>query len=730
MLKELPSEYNPKEYEEKMYKLWEDSGFFNPDNLPKVSKQKNFSIIMPPPNANGALHMGHALFVTLQDIMIRYKRMQGYKTLWLPGADHAGFETQVVYQKKLEKEGRSFWEVPKDKLYEEILAFTLENKKHMESQLRQLGASCDWGREKFTLDDDIKKIVYETFKKLYDDNLVYKAERPVNWCTRHQTTLSDLEIKHEERKDKLFYVRYKFENSEDYIVVATTRPETIPADIAIAVNPKSKWNKYVGKKVLNPLTQEAILIISDKRVEISFGTGALKITPYHDALDFEIYKDHPELPASKSVINKFGAIENSGTKLDGLKILPAREKSIEILKFSLDKEPEDYVHQVSICYKCNTLIEPRIMNQWFIKTTEKSKTGSKSLRDLAIDAVKTKKVKFVTKKFEKIFMHWMKNLRDWNISRQIVWGIKIPAWYHEPICIPKKGHEGDVVKCNEIIISMDEPICEFCDAKFIQESDVFDTWFSSGQWPFASLMSTHNKNDFKDFYPTDVMETGWDILFFWIARMIMLGTYKTGKVPFKTVYLHGLVRDKDRQKMSKSKGNVIDPLGVADIYGADAIRMSLVVGTAPGNDPVISEDKIRGYRNFATKIWNATRLITMRGSSTIPEKPNYTNEDKKTLKEFEKFKKTVIKDMDAYRFHEASNKIYHYFWHTFADKILESSKARLQDENKKVKETATAFLIKLLTEQLKLLHPFMPFVTEAIWQELYGGKKILMVEKL
>ncbi|MDE2001288.1 MAG: valine--tRNA ligase [Patescibacteria group bacterium] len=729
-MKELPSAYDPKSVEENIYRQWEESGYFNPDKLPPRHK-KPFTIIMPPPNANGSLHIGHALFVTLEDIMIRYQRMLGRKTLWLPGADHAGFETQVVYNKKLEKEGRSFWGMPREQLYNEIKDFTLANKQYMEGQLKKLGASCDWSRARFTLDERIIDVVYETFEKLYNDGLVYRAEKPVNWCAKHQTTLSELEINHEERQDKLYYINYKLADSPDAIEVATTRPETIPADIAIAVHPKSKWKKYIGKQVLNPLTGTSIPVIADAHVDLTFGTGALKITPYHDPADFTIWQDHKqEITAEPfSVIDQFGKMTaQAGAELQGLKINPAREKSVELLRPSFAKEPEDYKHQVAVCYKCRTVIEPRIMMQWFVKMTEKPAKGGKSLRDLAVGAVKAKKIKFLPARYEKIFMHWMTNLHDWNISRQIVWGIRIPAWYHEPKCIPRVGHEGDVVKCKEIVIGKTEPKCEFCDAKYVQETDVFDTWFSSGQWPFATLMTTQ-PNDFETYYPTNVMETAYDIIFFWVARMVMFGLYRTGKIPFEIVYFHGIVRDQLKQKMSKSKGNVINPLEVADVYGTDAVRMALVIGNAAGNDSIMSEDKIRGYRNFANKIWNASRFVLMnvreRGA-----KPKPTAADKKNLKDLAAAKKKVTRYLDAYDFSHAAETAYHYFWHTFADKVIEESKARLNSENAADAAAAQETLIAILSESMKMLHPFMPYVTEQIWQMLPGGSRgLLMVEK-
>src|SRR3989344_312718 len=605
MKSNLDQPYNPQEVENKIYRIWEKSGFFNPDNLP-VSKNKNsklkiknFCIIMPPPNANGSLHIGHAIFVALQDIMIRYRRMKGDKTLWLPGADHAGFETQVVYDKKLEKEGRSRFQIPANQLWQEMWDFTQTNKKIMENQLRKLGASCDWSREKFTLDKDIVKIVCQTFEKLKKDGLLYKGKRIVNWCVKHQTSLSEVEIKYQEREDPLYYIKY------GPLELATVRLETKFGDTAMAVNPKDKrYQKYVGQEIEieTVLGKSKIKVIADEAVDAEFGTGAIKVTPAHDAADFEIWQRHKEeMPEPKQTINRFGKMNELAGPYQGLKTIEARKRIEEdmIKKGLLDssKTNHHYKHNVATCYKCGTVIEPLILdNQWFVKMTEKPRTGERSLRDAAVQAVKSGQIKFIPKRFEKIFFHWMKNIKDWNISRQIVWGIKIP----------------------------DE-----------STTDVFDTWFSSGQWPFASLQ-TAKSGDFKEFYPTSVMETGHDILFFWVARMIMLGLYVTGKVPFKHVYLHGLVRDKDRQKMSKSKGNVIDPLGVAELYGADALRMALVFGNTAGTDTVISEDKIRGYQHFANKIWNAARFVLSNTENfKTTAKPLLSPKDKKDLKELD-----------------------------------------------------------------------------------------------
>lgn len=699
MKQDLDKTYDHNKTEDRIYKLWEKSGFFNPDKLPKRHK-KPFTIIMPPSNANGSLHIGHGVGFTLQDIMIRYKRMQGFKTLWLPGTDHAGFETQVVFEKELEKQNRSRFSIPRKQLYKETLDFTLRNKKIITSQIRKLGASCDWSREKFTLEKDLVKIFKETFEKLKKDGLVYKDKRIVNWCTKHQTSLSDLEIEYQEKKANLWYIKYPLvENCNDFIVVATTRPETMLGDTAIAVNPKdNRYKNLIGKKAIIPLINREIPIIKDSLVDPEFGTGAVKVTPAHDFNDFEIGKKHNL--ETRQIIDFRGKLNQEAKLYTGLKTIEAREKIIEDLtnKNLIEKIDEDYKHNISVCYKCKNAIEPMILdNQWFIKMTEKPKGNKLSLRDAAVKAVKEKKIEFIPKKFEKVFFYWMKNLKDWNISRQIVWGIEIP----------------DRDKKNK---------------------DVFDTWFSSGQWPFATLMA-NKKQDYKKFYPTDVMETGWDILFFWVARMIMLSLYTTKKIPFKYVYLHGLVRDKERQKMSKSKGNVIDPLGVIDIYGTDSLRMALIVGNTPGNDPVIYEEKIRGYRNFANKIWNASRFVLMNtknfdsNKSDSFYKKNLSTKQKQRLKELEKMSKEITKLMDKFKFYKASEKIYHYFWHIFCDKIIEENKLILQQGKEKEKQITRYFLLDVLKNCLIILHPFMPFITEEIYQKLpLKNKKMLIIE--
>lgn len=708
----LPPAYTAREVEDTIYKLWEESGFFNPDKLPG-KRTKSFCVIMPPPNANGSLHLGHAVFSTIEDIMIRYHRMKGEKTLWLPGADHAGFETQVVYDKKLEKERRNRFQVPREKLWKEIFDFTQTNKKNMESQLRKLGASCDWSREMFTLDERVIKTVYATFKRLYDDGLVYRESRVVNWCPKHQTTLSDLEVKYIERKDPLYYIKY------GPITLATVRLETKFGDTAIAVHPRDKrYKSLIGKEIeIKTLLGSAkIKVIADDYVDPKFGTGAVKVTPAHDPNDFDIWKRHEkEIPGPRVVIDKYARVDLSAwpdneyaKKYHGMKILEARKLIAEDMQAEglMEKIDPEYTHSVGTCYKCGAIVEPRILPQWYVAMTKKPKGKGLSLRDVAVKAVKEGNVKFTPRRMEKIFMHWMKNLRDWNISRQIVWGIRIPVWYQG-----KKIHVGEHAPKGE---------------GWEQDTDVFDTWFSSGQWPFATLGYPANK-DFKTFYPTQVMETGADILFFWVARMIMLGLYVTGKVPFEQVYLHGMVRDQDRQKMSKSKGNVIDPLGVIDMYGTDALRMALVVGNTAGNDIIISEDKIRGYRNFANKIWNASRFVMM-NLDGVPEFPKLNASSKKIIKELSLIEKKITSQIDKYSFHQAGETVYHYFWHTFADKIIEEQKAQLQ--NSENKSEAQYVLYTVLTACLKMLHPFMPFVTEAVWQKLPKKKSsLLMIEK-
>jgi valyl-tRNA synthetase len=701
---ELPSAYEPKEHEEKIYQLWEESGFFNPDNLPK-SHKKPFSIIMPPANANGNLHAGHALVITIEDIMARYKRMRGFKTLWLPGLDHAGFETQVVYEKKLEKEGRSRFGMPREELYKEILDFTLENKKNIESQIKKIGASADWSREQFTLDANLVTKVQQTFQKMFDDGLVYRGKRIINWCVKHQTSLSDLETESEERVEKLYYLKY------GPFVIATSRPETKFGDKHVVMHPNDKrYAEYAdGQKIelewINgPITAT---VIKDEAIDMEFGTGVMTITPWHDQVDFEIAERHGL--EKEQVIDLQGKLLPIAGEFAGMKIKEAREKIIEKLqsKGLVEKIDEAYKHIVKTCYKCNTIIEPQIQSQWFVKM--------KPLAKKAADAVKAKKIVFIPDNYRKIFLYWMENTIDWNISRQIVWGIPIPA----KIC----------QQCGQGVADVENKIteCPHCGGHVVQDTDTFDTWFSSGQWPLLTLGFPDGK-DFKTFYPTDVMESGSDLIFKWIPRMVIFGLYLAKKVPFKTVYLHGLVNDAKGQKMSKSKGNVINPLDITDKYGTDALRIGLVMGNTPGTSLALDENKIRGYRNFANKIWNASRFVMQNVSDYEPGKVTMSAWHKQNEKELKTLVIEVTKEMDGYKFYIAAEKIYHYFWHTFCDRIIEESKMQL--EKPETRKATQQQLLEILTISLKLLHPFMPFVTETVYQQLKlkDKKSCIMIE--
>lgn len=711
--------------EKEIYQFWEKENFFQPKFS---SKKGKFCIIMPPPNANASLHIGHAVFVTLEDIMIRYQRMKQKATLWVPGADHAGFETQVVFERELEKQGKTRFQFSPEVLYKMIWDFTQKNKKIMEAQLRRLGASCDWSREKFTLDKEAVKVVSQTFEKLFQDNLIYRGQRVINWCSYHQTSLSDLEVLYQKRKTKLYFIKYPFLNSKKFLVIATTRPETMLADVALAVNPNDKRYQNLLKKKIKlilPLKKRLLPLITHSLVDPNFGTGVVKVTPAHDFQDFEIAKSY-KLPII-SVIDRQGRMtKEAGPEYFGKTVKEAREKIIEELKKQnfLEKE-ENYFHLFPLCYKCKKEIQPLISEQWFLKM--------KPLAQKAIKAVKEGKIKFLSKRFEKIYFNWLKNIRDWNISRQIVWGIEMPIWY----CQEKRNE-----KCQKkegIIISLKKvKRCPWCfSPRLLKEKDTFDTWFSSAQWPFIVLNFPRGR-DYRYFYPTSVMETGWDILFFWVARMIMLSLYRTGKVPFRYIYLHGLVRDEQRQKMSKSKGNVIDPLGVIELYGADALRGALVFGSSGEKDIIISERKIIAQQRFVTKIWNASRFVLLNlGEDFNPKKIKLKEfflgkEDKLILKELNKVVKNTTQDLEKFRFHRAFEKIYKFFWFNFCDQYLEKSKKILYNENPdpQRKKMVQMILYTVLLNSLKLLHPFLPFVTEAIYQKLpHKPKKALIIEQ-
>ncbi|MFA5942256.1 MAG: valine--tRNA ligase [Candidatus Paceibacterota bacterium] len=665
--------YDAAATEPRIYEEWEQSGFFNPDNLPTElllqTEGKAYTIVMPPPNSNGDLHAGHALFITIEDILTRFKRMQGYRALWIPGADHAGFETQVVYEKKLEKEGRSRFSMDPGELYKEILAFTLENKKKMEKQVRALGASCDWSREKFTLDPDVVENVQKTFVKMFDDGLIYRGQRTVNWCPKHQTSLSDVETDSVEENTPFYTFKYGPFN------IGTVRPETKFGDKYVVMHPNdARYKSWKHGQTLEvewingPITAT---VIKDSAVDMEFGTGVMTITPWHSQVDFEIAQRHGL--EMEQIIDWRGRLLPIAGEFAGMKIAEARAKVVERLaaKGLLISTDEKYQNVVKRCYKCATMIEPQVKDQWFVKMA--------SLGNMAITAVNKGAVRFIPNNYEKIFRYWMENTLDWNISRQIVWGIPIPAW-------EKNG---------EWKASLESP-----GDGWTKDVDTFDTWFSSGQWPLLTTGYPDGK-DFSTYYPTDVMETGHDLIFKWVPRMVIFGLYLSDQPPFHTVYLHGLVNDANGKKMSKSKGNVVSPLSLTEKYGTDALRMALIVGNTAGTDLALREDKVKGYKHFANKLWNIARFVLSQ---------ERTGEIKRDLKsEFDALAVEISEDIEEFRIYMAAEKLYHYLWHRFADEIIEESKG-------KVEYSATLYYI--LENSLKLLHPFMPFVTEEIYQSL------------
>jgi len=701
--------YNSLEVEGRIYTRWEESGFFNPDNLPATHyplDAKPFCIIMPPINANGSLHAGHALVMTIEDLIIRYKRMRGYKALWLPGLDHAGFETQVVYEKKLEKEGRSRFGMERTQLYQEILDFTIENSKNIKTQIKTMGSSCDWSREKFTLEPEVIAQAHKTFKKMFCDGLVYRGSRIVNWCSKHATSLSDVETENREKNDPFYYFKY------GPFTIGTTRPETKFGDKYVVMHPDdARYKEYTHGQTFElewingPITTT---IIKDAAIDMELGTGAMTITPWHTAIDFDIAERHKL--DKEQVIDMRGKLLPIAGEFAGMKINEARPKIVAKLqeKGLVVKIDETYKHNVPVCYKCETPIEPQILPQWFVKM--------KPLADLALAAAEAGRITFIPDNYRKIFIHWMKNPMDWNISRQIVWGIPIPA----KIC----------ETCGEGFPDLENTVtaCQKCGGTVRQDTDTFDTWFSSGQWPLLSLGFPEGK-DFKTFYPTDVMESGADLIFKWIPRMVIFCLYLTDEVPFKTVYLHGLVNDANGKKMSKSKGNVINPLDLTTKYGTDALRMTLVVGNTPGTDLSLSENKIKGYKNFGNKIWNITRFILENTEGVTYDKNfgSYNGQDKVLLKKQNALFEDVTADMDNFRFYLAAEKLYHYVWHAFADLIIEDSKKVLKEGAAIDQASRRQFLLYTLHHILIALHPFMPFITEEIWGTLNKGN-LLMIE--
>ena len=713
MYEKLKKPYDPKATEERIYKLWEESGFFNPDNLPPFSsgqageRKEVFTIMMPPPNVTGVLHMGHALMITLEDIMIRYKRMRGFKTLWLPGTDHAAIATQSRVEKDIQKkEGKSRHDLGREEMLKRIKDFASQSHDTIVSQIKVMGASCDWSREAFTLDEKRNIAVNTIFKKMYDDGLIYRGNRIVNWDPKGQTTISDDEIVYEERTAKL----YTFKYSKDFpIPISTTRPETKVGDVAVAVHPDDKrYTKFVGKEYDLEFCGVPIHIkvIADKEVDPAFGTGALGVTPAHSMIDWEMAERH-NLPRPQ-VINEYAKMSVGSGNLAGKKTTEAREIIIDWLRSEnlLEKE-EDVKQNISTAERTGGIIEPLPKLQWFINVNKPIKEReNKTLKDLMREPFEKGEIKIIPDYFSKTYFHWIENLRDWCISRQIWYGHRVPVWYNEK---------------EEI----------FCDIKapeggnWKQDEDTLDTWFSSGLWTFSTLGWPEKTKDWETFHPTDVLETGYEILFFWVARMVLMSEYALGVIPFKNVFLHGTVRDAKGRKMSKSLNNGIDPLDIADKFGADAGRMALVVGTAPGTDSKISEDKIKGYKNFSNKIWNITRFIL---DNTDEESFGNIVKNKLT-KEFSEIAEDITSDMENYRFHLASEKIYQYIWHRFADEILEESKEIIKLGDEKAKERK-ATLVSIWVDCLKILHPFIPFVTEEIWSMLpIKNRNLLLVEK-
>ncbi|MFA4890552.1 MAG: valine--tRNA ligase [Candidatus Paceibacterota bacterium] len=683
MDEKLLKPYDPKETEDRIYKLWEESGFFNPDKLPKPQtlNPKTYTIVIPPPNVTGSLHMGHALNATIQDILIRKKRMEGYKTLWLPGTDHAGIATQNVVEKELKKQGLSRHDLGREKFLEKVWEWKEKYGGIILGQLKKIGASCDWSRERFTMDKEYAKAVEEAFLHYHKKGWIYQGDRVVNWCPRCLTSLSDLELEHETTPGKLYFIKYPVVSSQ-YIVVATTRPETMLGDSAVAVNPKDKrYKNLVGKKIILPIVGREIPIIADSAIEMEFGTGAVKVTPAHDMLDFEIGQRH-KLPSYK-IINQYGKMtlrqaqgkqEKIIEELEGLKTKEAREKVVEELqKQGLIEKIEDYSLNASKCYRCASVIEPQISKQWFLKMDELAKIAKK--------AVKSGKVKFHPKRWEKVYFSWLENIRDWCISRQIWWGHKIPL-------------EG--------------------------VDDVLDTWFSSALWPFATL----NEKDKKEFYPTQVLSTARDIINLWVTRMVFSGYEFMKEKPFNDVIIHPTILTKDGKRMSKSLGTGIDPLVLIEKYGADAVRFGLIYQMMGGQDIHFNEDHIMAGKKFCNKIWNATRFILSFDAQNKANPPTGgTKADKQIIKEFEKVKKSANKNIEQYKFGHALHEIYEFFWHSFCDIYIEKVKKTNSEESKKI-------LTRILRESLILLHPFMPFITEEIWSTLpEKNKNLLIVEK-
>ncbi len=701
--------YTPSLYEQDIYEYWESNGFFTA----KVDKTKKpFTIVMPPPNITGQLHMGHALDETIQDVIIRHKRMQGYSALWLPGTDHASIATEVKIVEKLKKEeGVTKRDIGRDEFLKRAFDWKKQYGGTIVKQLRKLGSSCDWSREAFTMDEKCSKAVIEVFIKLYNEGLIYRGDRIINWCPSCKTALSDAEVEYEEKASHLWHIRYPYADGSGYLVVATTRPETMLGDTAVAVNPNDeKYDGKIGKMLILPLVNKQIPIVADEYVEIGFGTGAVKITPAHDPNDFEVGLRH-NLEVIR-VMDDGGIMNENAGKYQGLNRDEARKQIVKDLEEQGYMEKiEDYTHNVGQCYRCNTVVEPIVSKQWFVKM--------KPLADPAIEVVKNGKTKFVPDRFSKIYFNWMENIKDWCISRQLWWGHRIPAYYCD--------------ECGEMVVAESCPtVCQKCGCThFKQDEDVLDTWFSSALWPFSTLGYPEKTEDLEYFYPTNVLVTAYDIIFFWVARMIFSGVKHMDEVPFKEVLIHGIVRDSQGRKMSKSLGNGIDPLVIIEKYGADSLRFSLLTGVAPGGDIRYQEDRIESARNFMNKLWNAARFVQMNTENvTLKDIKDVKLEarDKWLLSKMKDVAAEVSRNLDKYEIGLAAAKLYDFIWSDFCDWYIELSKPALYGDDENAKLDAKSVLSYALKQILKLLHPFAPFVTEKLWKEL-GETSTIMLEK-
>lgn len=708
MSKELAKAYEPKEVEDRIYDFWMKGKYFHAEVDPK---KKPYTIVIPPPNITGQLHLGHAMDETLQDTLIRWRRMQGYSALWLPGTDHASIATEAKIVEAMRKEGITKEEIGREKFLERAWAWKDQYGGRIVEQLKKLGSSCDWDRLRFTMDEGCNKAVNHVFKKLYDKGLIYRGERIINWCPHCKTSISDAEVVFEEKEGSFWHLRYPLSDGSGYIELATTRPETMLGDTAVAVHPDDeRYKALIGKTVILPLVNKEIPIIADSYVEQDFGTGVVKITPAHDPNDFEVGLRH-NLPVI-NVMDDGGVINENGGKYAGMPALEARKQIVKDLDeagFLIKIEP--IKHNVGTCYRCGTVVEPRVSTQWFVKMEPLAKP--------AIDAVKDGDIRFIPERMDKVYYNWMENIKDWCISRQLWWGHQIPAWYCE---------------CGETIVSETVPtVCPKCGGTHLtRDPDTLDTWFSSALWPFSTLGWPDNTEELKYFYPTNTLVTGYDIIFFWVARMIFSGLEHMGEVPFNTVFFHGLIRDAQGRKMSKSLGNGVDPLDVISVYGADALRFTLVTGNSPGNDLRFSEEKVSASRNFANKIWNAARFILMNIEGkdidcALPKKL-YTS-DKWILNRFNNVTAAVTENLEKFELGMAVSKLYDFIWDDFCDWYIELAKIRMNGADEESADSARRVLVWTMSNTLKLLHPFMPYITEEIWQTLPHDGEALIVAK-